>query len=82
MAEVSKGDLMFFQNEILSDIKKLESKINLKIDKQIEDLKQKIIHSEKTTKNLIKYYNFIQKLKILHQEIHQKQKNLKKILEI
>ena len=56
MAEVSKGDLMFFQNEILSDIKKLESKINLKIDKQIEDLKQKIIHSEKTTKNLSDKY--------------------------
>jgi len=72
MAEVSKGDLMFFQNEILSDIKKLESKINLKIDKQIEDLKQKIIHSKIKMKKLIKYYNFIQKLKILHQEIHQK----------
>ncbi len=57
MAEVSKGDLMFFQNEILADIKKLESKINLKIDKQIEDLKQKIIHSEKTTKTLSDKYD-------------------------
>ena len=30
MAEVTKGDLMFFQNEVLGDLKKLEAKLNIK----------------------------------------------------
>ena len=49
MTEVTKGDLMFFQNEILSDLKKLESKLNGKIDLSIEEIKEKL--NENDTKN-------------------------------
>ena len=78
MAEVSKGDLMFFQNEILTDIKKLESKINIKIDKQIEDLKQKIMNSEKTTKTLSDKYD---ELFALSHSFKDKNEEINKILQ-
>ena len=45
MTEVTKGDLMFFQNEILGDMKKLDIKINNKLDSSIEELKTKINES-------------------------------------
>ena len=53
MAEVTKGDLMFFQNEILGDMKKLDIKINNKIDSSIEELKTKIneSHNQNTILN-------------------------------
>jgi hypothetical protein len=51
MAEVTKGDLMFFQNEVLGDMKKLESKLNSKIEASIEELKS--LFSQNDTKNNI-----------------------------
>ncbi len=54
MTEVTKGDLMFFQNEILGDMKKLEQKINSKIESSIEELKTKVNDLRNT--NLQKKY--------------------------
>ena len=51
MAEVTKGDLMFFQNDVLGDMKKLESKLNSKIEASIEELKS--LFSQNDTKNNI-----------------------------
>ena len=42
----SKKDMMFFENEILGDIKKLDNKINSKYDEKINDLTNKLEASE------------------------------------
>ena len=52
MAEVTKGDLMFFQNEILSDLKKLETKLNNKLDLSIEEIKVKLTENDTKNANL------------------------------
>ena len=56
MSEVTKADLMFFQNELLGDIKKLELKIFNKIDSSNDDLKEKVLNSEKNIKELSDKY--------------------------
>ena len=56
MAEVTKGDLMFFQNEVLGDIKKLEAKLNIKFDTSIEELKSLL--SQNDSKNNILHEKF------------------------
>ena len=33
MTEVKRNDLMYFQDEVLSDIKKLESRFGIKLEK-------------------------------------------------
>ena len=38
MTEITRNDLMYFQNEVLSDLKKLENKINIKLEKSIEQM--------------------------------------------
>ena len=39
---VSKNDMMFFQNEVLRDIKKLDNKFNTKLDEKNSQLIEKI----------------------------------------
>ena len=39
---VSKNDMMFFQNEVLRDIKKLDNKFNSKLDEKNNQLVEKI----------------------------------------
>ena len=56
MAEVTKGDLMFFQNEVLGDIKKLEAKLNIKFNTSIEELK--LLLSQNDSKNNILHEKF------------------------
>ena len=39
---VSKNDMMFFQNEVLRDIKKLDNKFNTKLGEKNSQLVEKI----------------------------------------
>ena len=75
MTEVTKGDLMFFQNEILGDIKKLEQKINNKIESSIEELKIKVNDLRNT--NLYERYENITSM--LHSN-HEKSEQVDKLL--
>ena len=46
MTEITRNDLMYFQNEVLSDLKKLENKINIKLEKSLEQMQIKLDSSE------------------------------------
>ena len=50
---VSKNDLMFFQNEVLMDIKKLDHKLNGKIDEKNNELTDKITKTEQKVSLLL-----------------------------
>ena len=48
MSEVTRNDLMYFQDEVLSDIKKLESRFGIKLEKAMEQIKNKFDTTEET----------------------------------
>ena len=48
MSEVTRNDLMYFQDEVLSDIKKLESRFGIKLEKAMEQIKNKFETTEET----------------------------------
>ena len=48
MTEVKRNDLMYFQDEVLSDIKKLESRFGIKLEKAMEQIKNKFDTTEET----------------------------------
>jgi len=50
---VSKNDMMFFQNEVLMDIKKLDHKLNGKIDEKNTELTDKITKTEQKVSLLV-----------------------------
>ena len=48
MSEVTRNDLMYFQDEVLSDIKKLENRFGVKLEKAMEQIKNKFDTTEET----------------------------------
>ena len=44
---VSKNDLMFFQNEVLGDIKQIDNKLTSKLEDKSNELLEKISSTEK-----------------------------------
>ena len=50
---MSKNDMMFFQNEVLMDIKKLDHKLNGKIDEKNNELNDKITKTEQKVSILV-----------------------------
>ena len=44
---VSKNDLMFFQNEVLGDIKQIDNKLTSKLEDKSNELLEKILNTEK-----------------------------------
>ena len=48
MSEVTRNDLMYFQDEVLSDIKKLENRFVVKLEKAMEEIKNKFDTTEET----------------------------------
>jgi hypothetical protein len=42
----SKNDMMFFQNEVLGDIKKIETKLNSKFEDKTNDINSKLTMQE------------------------------------
>ena len=63
MKEINKNDLMFLQNEILGDIKKVENKLDSRIYAITESLKQQNNIFEKKISNLESGFNIL-KLKV------------------
>ena len=43
----TKNDMMFFQNEVLGDIKKVENKLNSKFEEKTSDINSKLVTQEK-----------------------------------
>ena len=43
----SKNDMMFFQDEVLGDIKKIENKLNSKLEEKTSDINSKLVMQEK-----------------------------------
>ena len=76
MAELTKTDLMFFQNEFLGDIKKLELKIYNKIDSSNNELKEKVINIENNIKTLSDKY---EELFVLFNENKEKNEEIDKL---
>ena len=52
MSEVTRNDLMYFQDEVLSDIKKLENRFVVKLEKAMEEIKNKFDTTEETFKEI------------------------------
>ena len=44
---VSKNDLMFFQKEVLGDIKQIDNKLTSKLEDKSNELLEKILNTEK-----------------------------------
>ena len=52
MSEVTRNDLMYFQDEVLSDIKKLENRFVVKLEKAMEEIKNKFDTTEETFREI------------------------------
>ena len=76
MKEINKNDLMFLQDEILGDIKKVENKLDNKIFAIAESLKEQKIVYEKKLNNLEIIYNI---LKVKTQNLKSSEANEKEI---
>ena len=72
---VSKSDMMFFRNEILGDLKKIDSKINSKIDEKNTEITDRMsIYDQKITiliTQISEIYNIIAKQKNQDDKISQ-----------
>ena len=50
----TKNDMMFFQNEVLGDIKKVENKLNSKFEEKTSDINSKLVTQEKKNDSTFK----------------------------
>jgi hypothetical protein len=76
MKEINKNDLMFLEDEILGDIKKVENKLDNKIFAIVESLKEQKNVYEKKLNNLEIIYNI---LKVKTQNLKSSEANEKEI---
>ena len=78
MSEIQKNNLMFLQNEILGDIKKVENKLDNKIQKISKNFDDNLVSYEKKINHLETLYNIIkQKTQNLNNDSNDKDINTK-----